>query len=177
VVPLGAQSPAPPPVRRELQARLAEMDDVDADVDYVVEPRRLQVAQRRLADDERDAVAAELLLAEAEAAQPLRARALEVLEVVRVEDDPRGVGVFPVDANRHAERGVGRGRRHRRRSGARSGLPLLVDRAPDRMAGLGLVEREAAVGLAREAELGLAVGEPAGGAVQESQARVALGAV
>jgi hypothetical protein len=69
----------------------------------------LQVAQRRLADDECDAVAAELLLAEAEAAQPLGARALEELQVVGVEDDPRGVGVFPVDANRDAERRLARG--------------------------------------------------------------------
>ena len=56
---------------------------------------------------------AQLLLAEAQRAQPLGARALEELQVVGVEDHAAGVGVFPVDAHRVARtRQAGRGGGH-----------------------------------------------------------------
>src|SRR3954453_19137291 len=96
----GQQFVGPACLLRELQASLAEMDDVDADVDDIVEARRLQIAQRRFADDEGDALLApERFLAEAETAQPFGARALEEPEVVGVEDDACRVGVFPVDTD------------------------------------------------------------------------------
>ena len=157
----GQQFVGPARLLRELQARLAEMDDVDADVDHVVEARRLQVAQRRFADDEGDAlVAPQRLLAEAEAAQPLGARALEELEVVGVEDDAGGVGVFPIDTDRHAKRG-GVARPHRSSSPAReaagSGLAASCRPGPRPDGRPRTCRARSAVGLAGEPELGLAI--------------------
>src|SRR6478735_7887390 len=153
---IGQQFTGPMRLLRDLEAGLAEVDDGDADIDDVVEARRATIPEPRLADDEGDArFRAQRLLAEAEAAQPLGAGALEELQVVGVEDDAGGVGVFPVDAHRRAEVG-GLASLHRDDSpreaapGRHSGLQLLVDRPPDRMAGLGLVEGEVAIGLTRE---------------------------
>src|SRR6478672_4350017 len=143
---IGQQFTGPTRLLRNLEAGLAEVDHVDADVDDVVEARRATIPEPRLADDEGDSrIGAQRLLAEADAAQPFGTGALEELEVVGVEDDAGGVGVFPVDAHRRAEVG-GLLPLHRddsprtARLRRRSGLQLLVDGPPDRMAGLGLVE-------------------------------------
>src|SRR5678815_5391519 len=145
---IGQQFTGPMRLLRDLEAGLAEVDDGDADIDDVVEARRATIPEPRLADDEGDPrVRAQRLLAEAEAAQPFGAGALEELQVVGVEDDAGGVGVFPVDAHRLAEVD-GRFPLHRDDSqrtpapSSPSGLQLLVDGAPDRVAGLGLVEGE-----------------------------------
>src|SRR5205085_8267686 len=103
---LGQQFPSPARLLRELETGLAEMDDFDADIDHVVEARGPTIPQRGFADDEGDAALAQRLLADAEAAQPFGARALEELQVVGVEDDAGRVGVFPVDAHRQAEGAV-----------------------------------------------------------------------
>src|SRR5690349_18512544 len=90
----GQQFTGPARLLRDLEARLPEVDDVDADVDDVVEARRATIPESRFAHDEGDpGFGAQRLLAEAEAAQPLGAGAFEELQVVGVEDDAGGVGV------------------------------------------------------------------------------------
>src|SRR6478735_10750711 len=146
---IGQQFTGPTRLLRDLEAGLAEVDDGDADIDDVVEARRATIPEPRLADDEGDArFRAQRLLAEAEAAQPLGAGALEELQVVGVEDDAGGVGVLPVDSHRDAERHLFFLAPHHAlsqagpagRAAAPSGLQLLVDRAPDGMPGLRFVE-------------------------------------
>ena len=84
----------------------------------IIQPRRSVVLQLGLAHDEHAAeLFAQALLLDAQGAQPLGAGALEELEVVGVEHDAAGVGVFPVHAHGPCER---------RRLAARAGSQRLL---------------------------------------------------
>ena len=99
-------------------------------VEQVVEPRRAQVAHAVSATTKIAPVSSRsALLRVAERAQPFGARALEELQVVGVEDDAAGVGVFPVHAQRVAVRRTdseGRGIGDRRRRDALCARELSV---------------------------------------------------
>ena len=102
----GQQAAGPPRLLRHGHARQADMGDLHRRprARRRGAPARGSAAAVSVTTKPRPARGAQHLLLEAEAAQPFGAGALEELEVVGIEDDAGGVGVFPVDAHRPAER-------------------------------------------------------------------------
>ena len=129
------------PVRQACWCRLIDTADVtrlDADLDQVVQPGRARVTDGWYP---RPRTARLYRFASAPARSRARAAigaAREELQVVRVEHHAAGVGVFPV----HAQRGRKEGRRFGPSPDYRC-CTALVHRAPQRVAGLGLGQREA----------------------------------
>src|SRR5262245_18917785 len=131
------------------QPRASAGLDRDRHLEPVAQARRLVVADVEVMDHEGDAVfLLERRELEAQRAQPLGAAALQVLEVVRVVDDTRRVGVLVVDTNGKPERRLGarralgrrahwttlranalRGSSRLGRPGALTGLPFALTRS------------------------------------------------
>ena len=186
IVPSASNSPA----RRACCAisRLAwpRWPHVDADLDHVVEARRPTIAHRRLADDEGDAGLAR-------AAPPGRSRGRAATRCGRARRTSgswrrrrcRRRRCLPSRrASRSETRRASRGRHRaaplmrRARRDRAQGCELLVDRAPDRMAGLRACRARRSRSAWRASRNSAShSARRAGGALDEGEPLVRLGAV
>src|SRR5579871_1930537 len=112
----------------EQDGSAAQFLDAGLDHELVVEPCWRQIIERGVPHDEGGALdLAPALVLNAEETHHLGARALDELQIIRVVDDARGIGVLVVDADRKAmharrQRGFGRqtGKGHAPRSSCAS---------------------------------------------------------